>query len=65
MAKTTPLQFAQQVRQETAKIIWPTRRETIVTTITVFVMVTFVSIVLFIVDQLIAIAVRWILGLGA
>ena len=65
MAKTSAVQFAQQVRQETAKIIWPTRRETVVTTITVFVMVAFVSIVLFIVDQLIAFSVRWILGLGA
>jgi preprotein translocase subunit SecE len=65
MAKTTPAQFARQVRQETAKIIWPSRRETVITTITVFVMVTFASLFLFIADQIIAYAVRWILGLGA
>ncbi len=65
MARTTPVQFAQQVRQETAKITWPTRRETVISTITVFVMVAFASTVLFIADQVIAYAVRWILGLGA
>ncbi len=65
MARTTPAQFARQVRQETAKIIWPTRRETVTTTIVVFVMVAFASTFLFIADQLIAFAVRWTLGLGA
>ena len=65
MAKISPVQFAQQVRQETAKITWPSRRETVFSTITVFVMVTFASTVLFIADQVIAFAVRWILGLGA
>ena len=65
MARPSPVVFAQQVRQETSKITWPTRRETVFSTITVFVMVTFASLVLFIADQLIAYSVRWILGLGA
>ena len=30
MAKTNPLQFMQQVRSETAKVVWPTRRETVI-----------------------------------
>ena len=64
MAKTTPAQFMRQVRQETAKIIWPTRRETIATTITVFALVTFASIFLSAVDVAIGWSVRQILGLG-
>jgi preprotein translocase subunit SecE len=64
MARTTPAQFMRQVRQETAKIIWPTRRETIATTITVFALVTFASIFLSFVDFIIGWSVRQILGLG-
>lgn len=39
MAKTNPLQFFQQVRSETAKVSWPTRSETLVTTLMVLIMV--------------------------
>lgn len=49
MAKTNPVQFIQQVRGEVAKVVWPTRREVILTTIMVFIMAaltaTFFSIV--------------------
>ncbi len=38
MAKTNPLQFVQQVRSEVAKVVWPTRREVVLTTIMVFIM---------------------------
>jgi len=38
MAKTNPFEFFQQVRQETAKVTWPTRRETIITTIMVLIL---------------------------
>lgn len=38
MATTNPLQFIQQVRAEVAKIVWPTRREVLLTTIMVFIM---------------------------
>ena len=38
MAKTNPFEFIQQVRQETSKVTWPTRRETIITTITVLIL---------------------------
>ena len=38
MATTNPLQFLQQVRAEVAKIVWPTRREVVMTTIMVFIM---------------------------
>jgi len=38
MAKTNPFQFMQQVRGEVAKVIWPTRREVVLTTVMVFIM---------------------------
>jgi preprotein translocase subunit SecE len=38
MAKTNPFEFFQQVRQETANVTWPTRRETIITTIMVLIL---------------------------
>lgn len=39
MAKTNPFEFIQQVRQETNKVTWPTRRETLITTVMVMIMV--------------------------
>ncbi len=38
MATTNPMQFIQQVRAEVAKVVWPTRREVILTTIMVFIL---------------------------
>jgi len=64
MAKTTPIQFLQQVRQEVAKVTWPTRKETTVSTIMVFVMVIIAAIFFFIVDQVLSFSVRFIMGLG-
>ncbi|MFN4284129.1 MAG: preprotein translocase subunit SecE [Alphaproteobacteria bacterium] len=65
MAKTTPFQFLQQVRQEVAKVTWPTRKETTVSTIMVFVMVFIAAIFFFVVDQVLSFAVRFIMGLGS
>lgn len=53
MAKTNPFQFMQQVRAETAKVTWPTRREVVVTTIMVLIMATLTAIFFFLVDLLI------------
>ena len=52
-AKTNPLQFVQQTRAEIAKVVWPTRRETLLTTVMVFVMATLTAIFFFLVDFLI------------
>ena len=51
--RTNPLQFLQQVRAEVAKVVWPTRRETLLTTVMVFVMATLTAIFFFFVDFLI------------
>ena len=52
-ARTNPLQFMQQVRAEVAKVVWPTRRETLLTTIMVLIMATLTAIFFFFVDFLI------------
>ncbi len=64
MAKTNPFEFIQQVRAETAKVTWPTRKETIVTTIMVLIMVVIACIFFFLADQVLGWAVALVLGLG-
>ncbi|MEE9249692.1 MAG: preprotein translocase subunit SecE [Alphaproteobacteria bacterium] len=64
MAKTSPLQFIQQVRQEISKVTWPTRKESTITTTMVFIMVFLAAAFFFIVDQVLSVLVRAILGLG-
>jgi preprotein translocase subunit SecE len=65
MAKVNPAQFIQQVRAETAKVTWPTRQETITTTIMVFIMVTLTAIFFLLVDQILNFMVQGIVSLGA
>jgi len=54
MAKTNPFEFMQQVRAETAKVTWPTRNETIVTTIMVVIMAIIAAIFFFLADQVLS-----------
>jgi len=65
MAKTSPLKFIEEVRQEFARVTWPTRRETMVTTLMVFVMVFIAAGFFFLVDQMFSAGVRLIFGIGA
>lgn len=64
MAKTNPAEFLQQVRSEAAKVTWPSRKETMVTTAMVFVMAVLASVFFLVVDQVVRFAVRLILGIG-
>ncbi|MCP4327299.1 MAG: preprotein translocase subunit SecE [Alphaproteobacteria bacterium] len=64
MAKVSPGEFVRQVRQEVAKVTWPTRKETGVTTLMVFIMVFLAAVFFFLVDQVLSVGVRIILGLG-
>ena len=64
MPRTSPNELIRQVRQEVSKVTWPTRKETAVTTGMVFVMVTLMAIFFLIVDQILSVSVRAILGLG-
>ncbi len=65
MAKTGPIAFLNQVRQEVNKVTWPSRKETVVTTIMVFIMVAFASLFFLGVDALISWGVKAVLGIGA
>jgi preprotein translocase subunit SecE len=65
MARTTPVEFLRQVRQEVGRVTWPSRKETLVTTAMVFAMVIAAAIFFFLVDMALGHLVRLVLGLGA
>ncbi|MET0670582.1 MAG: preprotein translocase subunit SecE [Xanthobacteraceae bacterium] len=64
MAKVSPFKFLQEVRAETDKVTWPTRRETIVTTIMVGIMVAVSSILFLVADQVIRLVITFVLGIA-
>lgn len=55
MATVNPLQFIQQVRSEVSKVVWPTRREVMLTTVMVFIMAALTAVFFALVD----ITIRW------
>ena len=63
--KISPFQFIQQVRQEVSKVTWPSRRETMITTIMVLIMSAFAGLFFFVVDQAISFVIRLLLGMGS
>ena len=63
MARTNPLQFIQQVRSEVAKVIWPTRREVLLTTVMVFIMAALTAVFFALVDLAIRSGLEGLLGL--
>ena len=63
MSKVTPAQFIQQVRAETAKVSWPTRKETITTAVMVVIMTTMLAVFFFVVDSAFGALVKFLLGL--
>lgn len=63
MAKTNPFQFLQQTRSEVGKIVWPNRREVMLTTVMVFVMATLTAVFFFAVDTAINLGLRSLLSL--
>jgi len=65
MAKIDPFKFLQEVRAEGQKVTWPTRKETTVTTIMVFVMVFIAAIFFLLADQLMRIGVGFLLGINS
>jgi preprotein translocase subunit SecE len=64
MAKTSPAEFIRQVRQEVSKVTWPTRKETGITTLMVFIFVAIMAVFFLVVDQIAAFLVRLVLGIG-
>jgi len=63
-SKTNPLAFLRQVRSETSKVTWPSRRETMISTVMVLVMVIFASLFFFAADQLIGWVLSYVLNTG-
>lgn len=59
-----PVQYLKEVKQEAKKVSWPSRKETIASTIAVFIMVTLASIFLYFADQILAYLVSLVLTLG-
>ena len=64
MSKVNPAQYVRQVRQEVAKVSWPSRKETGIGTLMVFIMVFLAAIFFFVVDLGLSWGVQLILGLG-
>jgi len=64
VAKTSPLEFIRQVRTETSKVTWPTRRETIMTGVMVVIMTTILALFFFGVDSILQAIVTALLKLA-
>lgn len=64
MAKTNPIQFMQQVKAETAKVVWPTRKETIMTGVMVLIMASLLGVFFLGVDAMFDAIVRFLLSLA-
>jgi preprotein translocase subunit SecE len=58
-----PVKFLQEVRQEVSKVTWPTRNETLISTVMVLAMVALASIFFLLADSIIAFVVQWVLKL--
>jgi preprotein translocase subunit SecE len=63
-SRTNPFTFLQQVRSEAAKIVWPTRRETAISTVMVFIFVVMASLFFLAADQLLSLGISYLLGVG-
>ena len=64
VAKTTPLEFIRQVQAETRKVVWPTRRETIMTAVMVVIMTSLLGVFFFIIDTGFEAIVKLLLSLA-
>ena len=63
--KTNVISFLKQVKSEALKITWPTKRETVSTSIMVFIMIAFFATFFFLVDQTLGWGIKQILNIGA
>jgi preprotein translocase subunit SecE len=63
MTTSNPMQFIQQVRSEVAKVVWPTRREVLLTTVMVFAMAALAAMFFGLVDVVIRFGLQTILGM--
>lgn len=59
-----PVKFVREVRAEVAKVTWPSRKETLITTGLVFALSALAAVFFFVADQVIGIGVRALFGVG-
>ena len=64
MAKISPGEFIRQVRAEAAKVVWPTRQETVTTSIFVGIMMVILAVFFLGIDSVFGAVVRWLLSLA-
>jgi len=62
--RTNPFTFLQQVRTEASKVVWPSRRETAISTVMVLVMAILASLFFLVADQVMSLGVTYLLGVG-
>ena len=65
MARTNPFTFLQEVRQETSKVVWPTRNETLISLVMVLIFVLIAALFFFVADTFWAFIVGLILNVGS
>lgn len=65
MAKTSPIEFIREVRAETAKVVWPTQRQTIVTAVMVVIMTSLLALFFVSIDAVFDAIVHYLLSLAA
>lgn len=61
---SNPFTFLQQVRSETAKVTWPSRRETLISSAMVLAFAALAMVFFFVADQIMAFGIELILGVG-
>ncbi|MDB5673455.1 MAG: preprotein translocase subunit SecE [Sphingomonas bacterium] len=62
--KTSPLEFIRQVQAETRKVVWPTRRETVMTGVMVMIMTAILAVFFFVIDTGFEALVKMLLSLA-
>jgi preprotein translocase subunit SecE len=64
VAKTSPMEFIRQVQAETRKVVWPTRRETVMTGVMVMIMTVILAVFFFAIDKVFDTGVEFLLSLA-
>tara|TARA_B100001123_G_C14549863_1_gene725764 strand:- start:326 stop:535 length:210 start_codon:yes stop_codon:yes gene_type:complete len=63
--KTSPALFVRQVRQELSKVTWPTRRDTLISSMVVIVLIILFSLFFLLTDQVLSFSIKKIISIGA
>jgi preprotein translocase subunit SecE len=64
VAKTSPIEFIRQVQSETRKVVWPSRRQTVMTAVMVMAMTVILALFFFVIDKMFDMGVAFLLSLA-